>query len=128
MDVFVTSFPSGEGRWQVSNGGGRAPLWSRDELFFIAGSNEGPKQMMAAPLVTGSASVIGTPVPLFAMGDDLYAPPRLNARLAGVGGAGRYDVTPDGTRFLMVRSPAGASSERRWIMVQNWRSEFSAAR
>jgi eukaryotic-like serine/threonine-protein kinase len=127
VDVFLTSFPSGEGRWQISNGGGRAPVWSRDELFFIAGSNDGPKQMMAAPVAAGSTPVIGTPGPLFAMGDDLYAPPQLNARMSGFG-AGRYDVTPDGTRFLMVRSPAGTSSERRWILVQNWRSEFATSR
>ena len=35
-EVFVTSFPPGGGKWQISDGGGSQPKWSRDgrELFF----------------------------------------------------------------------------------------------
>jgi serine/threonine-protein kinase len=35
-EVYVTRFPSGEGRWQVSSGGGWEPIWSDDgqRLFF----------------------------------------------------------------------------------------------
>jgi serine/threonine-protein kinase len=39
LDVFVTRFPSGEGRWQISTGGGRTTQWVRDanELMFVSG-------------------------------------------------------------------------------------------
>jgi hypothetical protein len=41
-EVFVTRFPNGIGRWQVSNVGGRLPRWARgsNELFYLA--NSGP--------------------------------------------------------------------------------------
>ena len=37
-EVYVTSFPGREGKWQVSSGGGSGPRWRRDgrELFFVA--------------------------------------------------------------------------------------------
>ncbi|MGB6431581.1 MAG: protein kinase, partial [Candidatus Acidiferrales bacterium] len=35
--IYITQFPSGQGRWQVSADGGGAPVWSPrgDELYFI---------------------------------------------------------------------------------------------
>jgi outer membrane protein assembly factor BamB len=37
-DIYVTAFPSGKGKWQVSTGGGDNPRWRADgkELFFTA--------------------------------------------------------------------------------------------
>ncbi|HYG98359.1 MAG TPA: protein kinase [Terriglobales bacterium] len=37
FEIFVTAFPSGEGRWQVSNRGGLSPVWRQDgkELFYL---------------------------------------------------------------------------------------------
>jgi Tol biopolymer transport system component len=36
-EVYVTHFPTGEGRWQVSQAGGTEPRWRRDgkEMFYI---------------------------------------------------------------------------------------------
>ncbi len=69
-EVFVRPFPNTSAfKHQVSNGGGTAPLWSRDgrELFFVsAGAN-----MMAARVTPGSSVTIAAPVPLFHIADDL---------------------------------------------------------
>jgi serine/threonine protein kinase len=37
-NVFVRTFPSGSGLWQVSTGGGHEPVWSRDgrELYYLS--------------------------------------------------------------------------------------------
>ncbi|MGH9651709.1 MAG: TolB family protein, partial [Terriglobales bacterium] len=39
VEVYVTAFPGPGGKWQVSNGGGDIPQWSRDgkELYFVSG-------------------------------------------------------------------------------------------
>jgi serine/threonine protein kinase len=116
-EVYVTRFPSGEGRWQISTGGGRSPLWSRNgELFFVTGPNDGAKQMMAARVEPGPEFKASTPLKLFDFPDDLQVSFR---------GTAAFDVTHDGKRFLMVRSRgAAAPSTRRWVLVENWRREF----
>ena len=39
-EVYLTRFPDGRGRWQVSTGGGRMPRWASEtgELFFVSGT------------------------------------------------------------------------------------------
>jgi serine/threonine-protein kinase len=39
-EVYITSFPSAEGRWQISTTGGREPVWSVDgsALYYRAGN------------------------------------------------------------------------------------------
>src|SRR5207249_4285618 len=38
-DIYLTRYPSGAGKWKVSQGNGGRPLWSRDghTLYFVAG-------------------------------------------------------------------------------------------
>jgi serine/threonine-protein kinase len=50
-EVYVTRFPSGEGRWQVSSGGGWEPVWGDDgrRLYF-----RGPDGYMIADVDTQS--------------------------------------------------------------------------
>jgi hypothetical protein len=117
VELSITRFPSGEGRWQVSIGGGRAPVWSRTgELFFAAGAGTGgPRQMMVAAIKGGEHVTVGSPVTLFSLPDDFDTPS------AGP----HYDVTADGKRLLMVRTRrAPGQSAVRWVLVQNWLSEF----
>ncbi|MGD8376828.1 MAG: hypothetical protein PVF68_11855 [Acidobacteriota bacterium] len=40
-EVYLTRYPSGEGRWQVSRGGGDVPRWSPegDRLYYMRGSD-----------------------------------------------------------------------------------------
>ena len=117
MELFLTSFPSGAGRWQVAGGGARSPVWTANgELFFVGGANDGPKTMMSATIGAGNPPRIGSPVQLFDIGSEIEISPR------GLS----FDASPDGKRFVMIRSRRTASqlSPIRWVLVQNWLSEF----
>jgi dipeptidyl aminopeptidase/acylaminoacyl peptidase len=118
-EVYVSRFPEGTGRWQVSSGGGRLPRWAGDsgELFYVGGSGVGGRAMMAAPVSDEPSVTTGVPAELFRVTD-------------GAGGAliryaGGFDVAPDGRRVLLVRPASGGEARsRRMILVQNWLEEF----
>lgn len=110
-EVVVRPFPGMDGRWQISQGGGRWPVWSDgDELFF-----RGPVGMMSASVEMDPTFSSEEPVLLFPTDDTFFN-----------GGAGRtYDIHPHSERFLMVKldvsglgGDAGASAEI--VIVQNW--------
>jgi serine/threonine protein kinase len=90
-EVYVRAFgPSGAaagGKWQVSTNGGIEPRWPRQghEIFYVGPDNV----LMAVTVQTGTTFEAGVPRALFA------------AQPAGVL---RYDVTPDGQRFLVAKS------------------------
>jgi eukaryotic-like serine/threonine-protein kinase len=117
FEVYVRPYPdtSRGGRWQVSSGGGRTPLWSRDgrELFYrdYAGA------MLAAPVVLTPDFSAGPAIKLFE-----------NARYLGAGrqGAGRtHDLSADGSRFLMVTElPERSNTELPLVVVLNWFAEL----
>ena len=108
-EVYVTRFPSGTGKWQVSVNGGWTPQWSPTgkELFYVENN-----RMMAVPLMEGSGFRFGQPEALF---DGIRAGAE-NLRFAG------YDVTPDGEKFILVTN----AEEARPVLtiVQNWTREF----
>ena len=91
-EIYVTTFPDAAGKWQVSRGGGTEPRWRADgkEIFYI-----GPKGMLTAVQVGGEGTfATGTPTPLFPLhgrapisSTDIFS----------------YDVSKDGTRFLVNR-------------------------
>ena len=91
-EIYVTSFPSAAGKWQVSRGGGTEPRWRGDgkEIFYI-----GPGGMlMAVPANGESTFATGTPAPLFQIhgrapisSTDIFT----------------YDAAKDGKRFLVNR-------------------------
>ena len=109
QEVWVTGLNKG-GTWQISDGGGREPLWSRNgrELFYR--TQDG--RMMAVSVRMNPFTVLGKPTTLFT-GD--YRK----------GGMASYDVTGDGKHFLMVQ-PLPDSSPRSFRVVLNWRSELEA--
>lgn len=80
-EVYVRSFPSGPGTWQVSTAGGAFPKWRRDgkELFYVSEDFK----LMVVPVSADAKFHSGTPVPLFAVR------------------AGNYDVSSDGQRFVV---------------------------
>jgi Tol biopolymer transport system component len=102
-EVYVTAFPGPGGRWQVSNGGGVQPVWSRTgkEIFFLAGD----RKLMAAPCATSPAFTVGAPKALF-------------QTLARYTGNIAYDVAPEG-RFL-VNTLVGAGAAPPITVVMNW--------
>jgi serine/threonine-protein kinase len=88
-EVFVRPFPGPGGRWQISTGGGRFPIWSRrgHELFFL-----GLDQRIR---VTG-----------YTAGGNSFFPgtPRVwsERRVADLGVNSAYDLAPDGKRFAVI--------------------------
>lgn len=108
-EVYVTRFPSGLGKWQVSVNGGWTPHWSPTgkELFYVEDN-----RMMAVPLLEGSGFRFGQPEALF---DGLRSGAE-NLRFAG------YDVTPDGEKFILVTNAEEAQPVL--TIVQNWTREF----
>jgi Tol biopolymer transport system component len=91
-EIYVTSFPSAAGKWQVSRGGGTEPRWRGDgkEIFYI-----GPGSMlMAVPANSESVFATGTPAPLFQI--------RGRAPISSTD-VFTYDVAKDGKRFLVNR-------------------------
>ena len=114
-EIYVRPFPSGDGRWPISNGGGTQPLWARNgrELFYRHGNT-----VLSVPVETTATFRAGTPTTLF---EGSYFSP-------SVGLAGRtYDVSPDGQRFLMIKdAPAGDPNvaPARITVVLNWFEEL----
>jgi Tol biopolymer transport system component len=91
-EIYVTSFPSAAGKWQVSRGGGTEPRWSGDgkEIFYIA-----PSGMLMAVAVNGEGIfATGTPAPLF----QIHGRAPISSTDVFT-----YDVAKDGKRFLVNR-------------------------
>ena len=88
-------------------GAGGAPVWAVDsELFFWQGD-----KIFAVPVGTNPRLAIGEPEPLFAVSRDTTNTSR------------EYDVTADGRRILIAKTPE-ASRPREIQIVLNWFSEL----
>jgi eukaryotic-like serine/threonine-protein kinase len=118
VEVFIRPFPSTDaGKWQVSSGGGTAPLWSRDghELFYLSSGND----MMSVRVGTGATLTPGQPTMLFHIPPDLLAVETTYYT--------PWDVAPDG-RFLMARrvdQGPGAPAQT-YVVVENFSAELKA--
>ena len=105
-EVYVQTFPTPGGKWQVSTNGGDRPLWSRDgkELFFIGGD----QKLMAVEVKGDTAKGVAKfeadlPKPLFDTRIPFF---------------GWFDVSKDG-RFLMP-APVEQSANVPISVVVNW--------
>jgi len=112
-EVIVRPFPAVDGGyWQVSNGGGRMPMWSRDgrELFYV-----GPDDtLMAVRVDAGKSFQFSTPTQVLA--GRYYYPGGPNSRT--------FDISPDGQRFLMIKIVNRDDKPRDIVVVQNWFTEL----
>ena len=111
MEVYVSTFPEANGKWQVSTSGGLEPRWRQDgkELFYVSPDGK----MMSVPIVGGSSFEAGAPVALFTThrrqhisSQDVFS----------------YDVSHDGQKFLIVTSVDQAQVTPLSILL-NWTSE-----
>ncbi len=106
-EVYIQPFSGSGGKTQISTEGGNSPLWSRDgkQLFYRR-----PTQVWVVDVQAGTAFSAGKP--------------RLLFEQAGYSGS-NWDISPDGKRFLMVKSeeikPQPATE---MILVQNWFEEL----
>jgi Tol biopolymer transport system component len=104
VEVFVQAFSS-SGKWQISSAGGSYPRWRGDgrEIYYIAPDNA----VMAVEVGTGPAFTVGPPRPLF----------RTQIKALDIGF--QYDVSPDGSRFLINTLDQGEQLNSITV-VQNW--------
>ena len=94
----------GTERWQVSTDGGAMPRWHPNgrELFYWRGN-----QLLSVPVTTAAAFSAGTATVLFEGRFDSSA----------------YDVSPDGTRFMILQLPD--ASDPAFKVVTNWFAEVA---
>jgi dipeptidyl aminopeptidase/acylaminoacyl peptidase len=107
-EIYVTQFPGGSGRWQVSREGGLYPVWRPDgkELFYIGLDN----------------MLYGAEVK--AQGDDFVVVAMhalFNVKNAFPLGS-PYEVMPDG-RFLVPILPEGSTAPL--LLMQNWTAQLN---
>jgi serine/threonine protein kinase len=108
-EIYITAFPAGGAKWQVSSNGGTMPKWRRDgkELFFAD-----PQDNIVAVDVntSGNAVKLGAPHALF--------------QAVGIQrDFGPFDVTADGKKFLINSGNLKEGTEP-VTLVQNWPAEL----
>ena len=108
-EIYITAFPGGGAKWQVSTNGGTNPRWRKDgrELFFLDPS----ENLVAVDVNTASNAVtLGVPHTMFqALGiQPEYGP---------------FDVAGDGKRFLLNSGDLKEGSAP-FTLVQNWPAEL----
>jgi serine/threonine-protein kinase len=115
--VYVQRYPGSGPAQQVTTEGGSQPAWARNgrELFYTVADRRGRNivRMMAVDVTPGPTMTIGAPRMLFE-GPFLVGTPLRN-----------YDVTPDGTRFVMaqvIEPPVPPLTQI--VVVENWFEEL----
>jgi dipeptidyl aminopeptidase/acylaminoacyl peptidase len=110
-EIYVRPFPtSSGGKWLISNGGGTQARWRPDgkELFYVTPDS----MLMAVEISTKPVFQAGVAKALF------HVPVA-----GGEGGAPtiawRWDISPDGQRFLVNAAPEDRSSTPVTV-VANW--------
>jgi Tol biopolymer transport system component len=109
QEVYVTRFPSGEGKWQVSTGLGSFPVWSRDgkRLYFA------------------NSTVNVFEVEFSREGRIMIGQPRvvMDGPTLGINPYSGFSFSPDDQSLLMIR-PKGKSEPPAIGVVKNWFEEF----
>ena len=113
MEVYVSPFLNGNGKWQVSSGGGQEPRWRQDgkELFYVAANG---KMMAAAVTAAGASFEAGSPAALF----QTHRRQPISAQ-----DVFSYDVSSDGQRFLIITKVDEANAAPLSVLL-NWASQL----
>jgi hypothetical protein len=114
LNVFVTDYPTGTGRWQAETAG-NMPQFSATsgELFFLHGTvvaGEARGEFAVVPIASKPTVTVGPVTKLF----DLGTPQ--SPSLSALG----FSVAADGRRILATRRVAAGGAARRAVLVQNW--------
>jgi len=115
FEIYVRPYPDVDnGLSVVSTDGGTKPVWARDgqELFYVAPSGA----LMRVGVERGPSW--SATKPSVAVKDGYFTNPVWWGR--------SYDVSPDGTRFLMIKEgpPSGTAPTESLVVVQNWFEEL----
>ena len=107
VEVYVQPFPGHGGKWQISKAGGTQPVWNRNgkEIFYVSADNK----LMAVDVKADSGFEAGPPRALF------------EVHLKSVNGW-KYDISPDGQRFL-ANVVIGEVRSNPITLVLNWAAE-----
>jgi serine/threonine-protein kinase len=115
LEIYVRPYPDvSRGVWQVSTGGGTRPLWSRtsQELFYVSLAGA----IMRVGVIRGSSWATTTPMSIVRN--------EYMTTLAGFVGR-HYDVSPDGSRFLVVKAANDPKGEPpQLVVVQHFDAEL----
>jgi serine/threonine-protein kinase len=106
-EVYVQPYPGPGQRWLISTDGGTDPVWAGDgrQLFYRRGNRILAVSIRATPFT------VGAPQTLF---DTAFDAPDSDRN---------FDVSPDGRRFLMIRSE-DVDTPSEFRIVFNWREEL----
>jgi len=107
-EIYVRPFPTGSGMWQVSSGGGFAPLWSHNgrELFY---TSAGGAAMAVEVNGAGATFTVGSV-------NRILDIPRATGSFV-------YDVTADGKKLLVGAFP-GVQTSAPLTLLTNWDREL----
>jgi serine/threonine-protein kinase len=111
-NVYVRPFPEADRQWRISPNGGLGPVWSDGEIFY----RNGDDRMVAVRYQGDDTFTFGDEEVLFSTSNyrtDFYHR--------------SYDVTPDGQRFVMIRSFEHEPGVLDVVMVENWFRELREA-
>jgi serine/threonine protein kinase/WD40 repeat protein len=117
FEIYVRPFPKvNDGRFQISTNGGGGAVWSRSrsELFYQTRAGD----VFSVPFQTAPTFVAGAPSKLFD-----------GSQYVSSGFGRMYDVSPDGQRFLMLKSNDSATQAAvpaSLVVVLNWTEELKA--
>lgn len=104
--IYVTDFPAGRGKWQVAQG--QMPRWSAkgDRLFFNVA-----EAITAVDVTTSPGLTLSQPYTVL--------PATPGVAIPGFG----FEVSPDGSRFLVNRSTNFSATSV--MLIENWFAEFA---
>ena len=118
--VHIQAYPGPGARIQVSTDGGTDPVWRRSgtELFYRNGDS-----MMVVPVNSTTPISTGRP-------QELWRGHYSHGMSSSCGAPGltssNYDVTPDGSRFLMIKDDdQDRQTSQQIIVVQGWANELN---
>ncbi|MEX2117158.1 MAG: protein kinase, partial [Bacteroidota bacterium] len=109
LEVYLQPFPTGGGKWRLSNGGGTRPVWSPDQkrIYYLRDG------------------VYTVPLTLFRGPTGFSAEPGKPERLVSVDGIRNFDISPDG-RSLVYDRRIIKQDRKELNVVLNWFSELGA--
>jgi Tol biopolymer transport system component len=114
FEIYIRRFPEGEGKWEVSQGGGMWPRWGKSgrRLYYVRGND-----VMEVDVTTTPDLKLGTPRLLFTR-------PTIRRSLIFDYAPG-FDVNAAEDRFVFSRAVGETQDLSGMVVVQNWAAEFA---